>query len=257
LDNTIFPYINNLESSNWKWLPFLKLTLEKLSLHDTKDIYLPSDFKTKKSSRGSKNNRQDVNLYTWACKSEKISLCRASCIDSGPQLSVFNLVIIPSSNFNIPLFGADLVSLNSGYLIAIDLQPSIEFNKQFSDFYINKLQLLNNSWKDYLPEIPPMPEEVKKYFSPFMLWSKLPLNKESDLIINDVIFNAYIHYINIFLEILNSSNKVEKELAILLGDGQYNYLSFRAEKDPARTMLKTFYGKEWTEEYINRILFPR
>ena len=32
-------------------------------------------------------------------------------------------------------------------------------------------------------------------------------------------------------------------------------MNYRAKKDPARGMLESFYGKDWTEEYINKVLF--
>ena len=38
-------------------------------------------------------------------------------------------------------------------------------------------------------------------------------------------------------------------------NGQKQYMRYRAEKDPARGMLRGFFGNEWTESYINNILF--
>ena len=38
-------------------------------------------------------------------------------------------------------------------------------------------------------------------------------------------------------------------------DGQKRYMRYRAGKDPARGMLRSFFGKLWTERYINNILF--
>ena len=45
----------------------------------------------------------------------------------------------------------------------------------------------------------------------------------------------------------------ERSLTIL--NGQKRYMRYRAKKDPARGMLKSFFGNEWTENYINNILF--
>jgi len=38
-------------------------------------------------------------------------------------------------------------------------------------------------------------------------------------------------------------------------NGQKKYMRYRAKKDPARGMLRGFFGNEWTESYINNILF--
>ena len=45
----------------------------------------------------------------------------------------------------------------------------------------------------------------------------------------------------------------ERSLKIL--NGQKEYMRYRAEKDPARGMLRGFFGEIWTESYINNILF--
>ena len=64
-----------------------------------------------------------------------------------------------------------------------------------------------------------------------------------------------------------TSIKGPKILALFLNDcfltkrsfkllnGQKKYMRYRAEKDPARGMLRGFFGNEWTEHYINHILF--
>ena len=46
---------------------------------------------------------------------------------------------------------------------------------------------------------------------------------------------------------------LERSKKILIG--QKKYMRYRAEKDPARGMLRGFFGNEWTERYINNILF--
>ena len=51
---------------------------------------------------------------------------------------------------------------------------------------------------------------------------------------------------------LRSSSSSRAEYLL---EGQRRYLNYRAEKDPARSMLTRFYGKEWTESYIHNILF--
>ena len=37
--------------------------------------------------------------------------------------------------------------------------------------------------------------------------------------------------------------------------GQTDYLNYRRDNDPARPMLKSLYGEEWTEKLIGEILF--
>ena len=79
--------------------------------------------------------------------------------------------------------------------------------------------------------------------------------KDSDQIIHKVIMPAYIDYFNLYLDLVNESTKISTSRSKILLDGQKSYLSYRAEKDPARNMLTRFYGRKWTEAYINEVLF--
>ena len=60
---------------------------------------------------------------------------------------------------------------------------------------------------------------------------------------------------DLYLELVDEAVQVSSSRAEYLLEGQRRYLNYRAEKDPARSMLTRFYGKEWTESYIHNILF--
>jgi phycoerythrobilin:ferredoxin oxidoreductase len=50
---------------------------------------------------------------------------------------VLNFVIFPQLNYDLPFFGADLVTLPGGRLIALDMQPLFHdaaYQKQYSGF---------------------------------------------------------------------------------------------------------------------------
>ena len=56
-----------------------------------------------------------------------------------------------------------------------------------------------------------------------------------------------------YIEIQRHGDPNERSFELL--KGQKKYMCYRAEKDPARGMLRTFFGELWTESYINNILF--
>ena len=58
-----------------------------------------------------------------------------------------------------------------------------------------------------------------------------------------------------YLEILFESKEVNIELQKELINGQNNYLNYRRENDPARPMLSSLFGKEFTESLIKEVLF--
>ena len=100
-----------------------------------------------------------------------------------------------------------------------------------------------------------MPEEAQPFFAPGFLWTRLPLGKEGDDLIQSVVRPAFNDYLDLYLELAASSERVNAERSDVLLQGQRKYTDYRAEKDPARGMLTRFHGSEWTEAYIHTVLF--
>jgi phycoerythrobilin:ferredoxin oxidoreductase len=66
---------------------------------------------------------------------------------------------------------------------------------------------------------------------------------------------AFNEYLDLYLELAASAERVSPERSDVLLQGQRKYTDYRAEKDPARGMLTRFHGSEWTEAYIHSVLF--
>jgi len=176
-------------------------------------------------------------------------------VEAGPAASVLNLVINPDCRFDLPFFGADLVTLPSGHLLALDLQPVDRSDSLHTQPVWDRLLPIFNSWKPQLPDGGPIPAEAEPYFSPAFLWTRLPLGAASDGLIATVIFKAFAEYLKLYVELVHEAAPVADERSALLLNGQRRYTRYRAEKDPARGMLSRFHGAEWTESYIHEVLF--
>ena len=73
--------------------------------------------------------------------------------------------------------------------------------------------------------------------------------------INDILLNAFDDYLGIYFRIVQKANKIEDQRSEIILEGQKAYMHYRATKDPARNMLQGYFGREWTESYINSVLF--
>ena len=69
------------------------------------------------------------------------------------------------------------------------------------------------------------------------------------------LYNTFTEYLTIYLETLFESKPVNVLLQQELIKGQKNYLKYRRDKDPARPMLSSLFGKEYTESLIKEVLF--
>ena len=240
---------------NWRWTSFLDETIKAFSILKPRPYPIDSDFLSKESIVGSSSNPKSVVLETWGFKTEKIRQARCACLQAGENTSVMNLVISPFNNYELPFFGADFVTLPNGYLIALDLQPVLKDDMIHSKYFIGKLESIYSYWQSKLPSGGDIPSEARQYFSPDFLWSRIPIGKEGDQLISEIVKPAFDDYLNFFMDLLSNSKMISQERSLKLLNGQKRYMRYRAEKDPARGMLRGFFGKLWTERYINNILF--
>ena len=81
------------------------------------------------------------------------------------------------------------------------------------------------------------------------------LGLEGDKLISQIIKPAFDDYLNFFLDLIVNAKRISIERSSKVLNGQKKYMRYRAKKDPARGMLRSFFGNAWTENYINNILF--
>ena len=244
-----------VQITGWRWQPFLDAAVESLTPLVPRPYPVPQEFLQKIGETGSKAKPMPVTTATWACSTSKLRQVRSACVEAGPAASVLNFVINPSCNFDLPFFGADLVTLPNGHLLALDLQPVDKTDTQHTEPVWERLMPIFERWRGALPGGGPIPEEAEPYFSPAFLWTRLPLGKEGDDLIETVVSQAFQDYLNLYLQLVDEAEPVEAARSHQLLAGQKRYTSYRAEKDPARGMLTRFYGSDWTEAYIHEVLF--
>lgn len=232
--------------------PFLDYAIPLLAERlDLAPYPIPAGFERKECITGKGKKEQLVVTTSYAFKSSKLRQIRVAHVQGGDALQVLNFVIFPQINYDLPFFGADLVTLPGGHLIALDMQPLFHdaaYQKQYSDPI---LPIFHNYQKD-LPWGGDFPEEAKPFFSPAFLWTR---PKETE-VVQTKVFTAFQDYLQAYLDLVDRAEPVtdSQRLAEIL-QAQRNYINYRAAKDPARGMFLRFYGEEWTEEYIHGFLF--
>jgi len=249
---------NSLEPltiDNWRWQPFLNHAYQALQEFSPEPYPIAEQFLLQRSTTGSKSKPVEVTTATWACRTSKLRQVRAACVEAGSAASVLNFVINPSTDFDLPFFGADLVTLPAGHLLALDLQPALKTDAAHTDSVWNRLIPIFERWQKRLPNGGPIPEEAKPYFSPGFLWTRLPLGEEGDSLIDEVVTAAFNEYLRLYVDLVRDAVPVSRARSQQLLEGQKGYTAYRAEKDPARGMLTRFHGSAWTEAYIHDVLF--
>ncbi|NEO93084.1 MAG: phycoerythrobilin:ferredoxin oxidoreductase [Moorea sp. SIO3G5] len=233
--------------------PFLDYAIAYLKERlDLQPYPIPPGFERKFATVGKGKKQQDVLTTSYGFAAPKIRQIRAAHVQGGTALQVLNFVIFPHLNYDLPFFGADLVTLPGGHLIALDMQPLFRDDPAYQARYTEPILPIFKAHQQHLPWGGDFPEEATPFFSPAFLWTR---PKETEVVENRV-FAAFKDYLTAYLDFVDQAELItDSQHLEAIKEAQLRYLGYRAEKDPARGMFQRFYGSEWTEEYIHGFLF--
>ncbi len=233
--------------------PFLDYAISYMESRLHLEKYpIPAGFESKSAITGKGKNQYEVLTTSYGFQASKLRQIRAAHVQGGSSLQVLNFVIFPQLNYDIPFFGADLVTLPGGHLIAIDMQPLFADSEEYREKYTKPILKMFESHQEYLPWGGDFPEEAKPFFSPAFLWTR----PQETAVVENRVFAAFKDYLTAYLDFVEQAEPVtDSESLAAIEAAQIRYIRYRSEKDPARGMLTRFYGGEWTEEYIHGFLF--
>ncbi|NJL62645.1 MAG: phycoerythrobilin:ferredoxin oxidoreductase [Methylacidiphilales bacterium] len=233
--------------------PFLDYAIAYMRSRLELEAYpIPEGFESKSAVVGKGKNQETVLTTSHAFQTGTLRQIRAAHVQGGKSLQVLNFVIFPHLNYDLPFFGADLVTLPGGHLIALDMQPLFHDDASYQAKYTEPILPTFHSHQQHLPWGGDFPEEAKPFFSPAFLWTR-PQDTE---VVETHVFDAFKDYLQAYFNFVEQAEPItDSQHLAAIEQAQLRYLRYRAEKDPARGMFKRFYGEEWTEEYIHGFLF--
>ncbi len=164
----------------------------------------------------------------------------------GNSLNILHCVMFPRPQFDLPMFGCDLVGGRGQISAAIaDLSP-VQSTLP-SDYKSNLDPWLKRQ------EAFSQPRELPQWgniFSPYCLFVR-PIGAEEE----ELFLEATSAYLKLHCLQAKSSQPVtcEQEADILAG--QQRYCDRQQQNDKTRRVLEKAFGKQWTERYITTVLF--
>lgn len=212
---------------------------------------IPAGFESKSATVGKGKHESAVLTTSTAFSAEKLRQIRAAHVQGGAALQVLNFVIFPKLNYDLPFFGADLVTLPGGHLIAIDMQPLFQ-DAAYQAQYSQPILPMFERHRQHLEWGGDFPAEAQPFFSPAFLWTR----PTETAVVETQVFAAFKDYLKAYLQFVDHAMPITDPTRLQeIQSAHLRYLCYRAEKDPARGMFNRFYGTDWTEEYIHGFLF--
>jgi phycoerythrobilin:ferredoxin oxidoreductase len=219
-------------------------------------ISLDSDYEFAEGQIGG-GTKKDTNTIVFsseAFRSEHLDYVRMVTFKGGGY-TVLNFVAFPNIEYELPIFGVDIVVLPSGSLAAIDLQPLSESPLYLEGPLYQPFQSQLKKWQTVLPSGGDLPEAAVKYFSSIALWSKFPAESNAGLMF--LVGQAFEEYLQCYQTLLSSAEKhSDPEIKRSRNQTLRQYLNYRIENDPAKRLLNAAFGVSWTEQALSELMFP-
>ena len=163
----------------------------------------------------------------------------------GDRLDILHCVMFPRTNYDLPIFGVDLVGSQAGIAAAIvDLSP------------VNRDRTLAPAYSQGLANLPQInftrPRALPPWgniFSEFCLFIQPQNNYEEKLFLQRV-----LQYLTLHCSIAVATFAVLAQETQILS-GQRYYCDRQHQNDKTRRLLEKSMGKAWTDRYVTQMLF--
>ncbi|MBD1911145.1 MULTISPECIES: phycocyanobilin:ferredoxin oxidoreductase [unclassified Leptolyngbya] len=163
----------------------------------------------------------------------------------GQGLDILHCVMFPRPDYDLPMFGADLVGGRGQISMAIaDLSP-VRSDHTLPDAYQQSLQALPSSEFSDNRSFPTW----ATIFSDFCLFIRPQSPEEETAFLNQV--EAYM---TVHCERAIATPSTPEQRSEIMA-GQERYCTQQQQNDKTRRVLEKAFGAEWAERYMTTVLF--
>lgn len=163
----------------------------------------------------------------------------------GKNLDILHCVMFPRSDYDLPMFGCDLVGGRGQISAAIaDLSPT-RSDRSLPEAYRTGLSALGPADFSQPRDLPPWGE----IFSSFCLFIRPSSPEEETAFLQRVDASLTLH-----CQQANASTAQPQRQGELLA-GQRHYCQQQQQNDKTRRVLEKAFGDAWAERYMTTVLF--
>lgn len=195
--------------------------------------------------------KKDCVIRSWAWSLPGIRRLRATRLDAGNALQVFNAVAFPETDRQQPLLGIDLLQfgLNDKLVAVMDFQP-LRQDPDYLDRYMGSLKALQQRFPAFAAGEEMRHYEANRYFSPWLLFARGSATELQESLQNafELLLRAYWA--------LHAAEQPDPHQQAEVEALQRDYSCYSAEKDPAHGLFASYFGKSWADCFLHEFLFP-
>jgi 15,16-dihydrobiliverdin:ferredoxin oxidoreductase len=228
------PFLNHLES-------------ELAGRFDLQKRSIPAGLEVNISDRG----KSPAKIQSWCYQCPQLRKIRYTYIDAGESAQIFNSVIYPSHNYDLPLLGLDFLSFGKvKNLVVLDFQPLFQ-DADYQAKYIEPLKFLHDRYPDLSQDLEMKFYDANQYFSKYLLFAKTDVETVSTRLLA-----AFKDYLDLYWQMVDLAEPLTAPVDIQrIAQAQKDYDCYSAERDPASGLFGSYFGHEWSERFLHEFLF--
>jgi 15,16-dihydrobiliverdin:ferredoxin oxidoreductase len=197
------------------------------------------------------NTKKKARIVNLCASSKEYRKIRMTYYDAGDNTQVFNAVLYPSPEYNLPVLGIDLLAFNrKKYLAIVDFQPLHEVEEDHATTFEDKLKPIKEKYDSLKGRMSSKFYDETKFFSQQMLFARF----DDENIVQDDLLPAFKSYVEAHLDLVRSVEPNPSDVKKVL-ERQEAYDTYSAERDPATGLFTAMYGAEWANEFVHDFLF--
>lgn len=228
--------------------PFLAHLRSDLSRRfELEERPIPQGLAQMTSDRG----RTPATIESWCYQCPELRKIRFTYMDAGETMQVFNSVIYPNYQYDLPFLGIDFLSFGQvKNLIVMDFQPLFQ-DEIYQAKYIHPLQFLHEKYPDLAQGLEMKFYDANQYFSKYLLFAKV-----SPDVIPTRVFAAFQDYLNLYWDMLENTSPLTAPSDMQrVMKAQQEYDQYSADRDPAHGLFSSHFGSEWASRFLYEFLF--
>jgi 15,16-dihydrobiliverdin:ferredoxin oxidoreductase len=228
--------------------PFLQyLEQELFSRFTLTGRPVPAELEFKISQRG----KNPAMIESWCYQCPQFRKIRYTYINAGETAQIFNSVIYPSHQYDLPLLGIDFLAFGQKkILVVLDFQPLFR-DPDYLEKYIEPMAPVRQKYNELAQGLEMKFYDANQYFSPYLLFAKT----DAETVVNSL-FPAYQEYIQLYWQLLEQAQPNTDPAAMQrIAEAQKEYDQYSAERDPASGLFSSYFGHEWSENFLYKFLF--
>lgn len=228
--------------------PFLRhLEQELFSRFELKSRPIDPKLEFQMSQRG----KTPAMIESWCYQAPELRKIRYTYINAGPMAQIFNSVLYPAYGYDMPLLGIDFLALGKKkILVVLDFQPLFR-DEAYMTRYIEPVKEIRDRYNELAQDLPMRFYDAAQYFSPYLLFAKT----DADTVVNSLL-PAFKEYLDLYCTILKDLDPTtDPERIAEITQAQKDYDQYSAERDPAAGLFNSYFGHEWSEQFLHEFLF--